>query len=595
MSLHYENDPYPPSLPRMASPESSLFGGTYTNQENTFFGDAYTSDMQNDFEDFEMENTFESSLKRRSISEGPNLLSAAAELESSQSPGSSPAGSSSNSSVQHQRHASTNSSRSQMSGIAPKVFDKAYAHVDGRELASHEVARAGSVPQNISSEFPKVSEKTPDNGDQQMRKWFDFDSAVSSPGASPLTETSSDDLIAGIKMPTADHSPIESPKPTLQTRAQNGIIVSHRRFEVKSSLHSVNRKGGKANAFSHQDNRSAVSTPSSYKPGTYVESSPQPQSFNSNLSDFINTAAFSSLSPSNPVNNTPSGAASCHYPESGSTQPTKAFAPPMHELNGFNCLVGQSITPVLFVHPVPEKTRVETLIRTKLTISPIPQGITQLHLPRQTMARPKLISLPPPRKTPEMLELSVMAVCTSAMQNHGKMERALARARGLQLPHDSQNGDCRSPGTTDTLDEKRIKPSDGGAISICEGCVIRERKRSNRKQAKEPTEEERIWKEEEPNRIVVFNVPEIVDWVPIGASEEPKEKKAQGCKTRSIRDSAEDRKKKILHGIEPVILRPELAREVALDMRITCYCRHQDEKVGFRYEMCEEVPLTRAD
>lgn len=231
----------------------------------------------------------------------------------------------------------------------------------------------------------------------------------------------------------------------------------------------------------------------------------------------------------------------------------------------------------LIIHPIPTKSRVETQIPIKVTLCPMPPGITKLHLPKHTISKPKLLSKPPPEKSPDMLELSTMLVCTTAMQNPEKRRRALARAaRGPDVnckSSDSQNMedtaegpdvDYKSPHyqnmevTADDDDEN--KPVNGGEVQICGGCIIRERKRAARKKVKK-AEDEEAWHRDESKRVIVFNANEVKEWQ-APTSQPPSEATGERA--------------------EPEPMVPEGAMQIDAPMRIACYCRHQGERFGFR-------------
>lgn len=92
-------------------------------------------------------------------------------------------------------------------------------------------------------------------------------------------------------------------------------------------------------------------------------------------------------------------------------------------------------------------------------------------------------------------------------------------------------------------------------MKICSGCIQRERKRASRKKQRKPEEDELFQKDEE-KRVIVFNTSEIKEWT------EPS-KNANG----SYGDMASV---------------PPGSMQVELPMRIACYCRHQNEKLGFQ-------------
>jgi len=207
----------------------------------------------------------------------------------------------------------------------------------------------------------------------------------------------------------------------------------------------------------------------------------------------------------------------------------------------------------LTIHPTPLKSRVETQIPIKLTLYPVPSGISKLHLPTHTISKPKLLSKPPFERSPDTLELTTTLVCTSAMQNPDIMRRAFQRAAS-GVAASSPVGS--SSDASDEDDEN--KPLNGGDVKICQGCITRERKRAARKKVKK-AEEEESWHKDEAKRVVVFNTHEIKDW--------------QAPTSQPASDAVGDR-------IEPHV--PYGAMQVDAPMRIACYCRHQNEKQGFQ-------------
>lgn len=184
---------------------------------------------------------------------------------------------------------------------------------------------------------------------------------------------------------------------------------------------------------------------------------------------------------------------------------------------------------------MPPKTRVETQIHLKTVFSRLPPGVAKLHLPKHTVSKPKLWSKVSYVSSPDTLELHTMLVCTSAMENDEMRMRAMKRAR--EGPNSGFN-DAKPEKETDD-----DKPLNGGEVWICTNCIDRERKRSERKKVKKP-DEEGIWKAEEWRRVVVFNTHEIREF--------PKPDPVTG------------------------------ATVIELPMRIACYCRHQQEKMGFQ-------------
>ncbi|KIW93001.1 uncharacterized protein Z519_06850 [Cladophialophora bantiana CBS 173.52] len=210
-------------------------------------------------------------------------------------------------------------------------------------------------------------------------------------------------------------------------------------------------------------------------------------------------------------------------------------------------------SPILTVHPTSLKSRVETQIPIKMTLSSLPSGVKKLRLPRHTVSKPKFLAKPEVPRSPEILELHTSLVCTSAMQDSVKLQRALARARGEeQAPHTRS-----SPASTESSASKddEEKPLNGGEVRICAGCIQRERKRASRKKQKKPEEEE-LFQRDEERRVVVFNTNEVKEWAEVprelDVNEAPNTTSASG------------------------------AVQVELPMRIACYCRHQNEKMGFQ-------------
>ncbi|KAI0479045.1 hypothetical protein GGR56DRAFT_633170 [Xylariaceae sp. FL0804] len=202
--------------------------------------------------------------------------------------------------------------------------------------------------------------------------------------------------------------------------------------------------------------------------------------------------------------------------------------------------------PRLFVAPTPLKSRVETQIPIKLTIHDLPRGIKRVHLPMHTISKPKLLAKPQAVRSPDMLELYTMLVCTSAMDDQSKEERALRRA--AMAPHSTNRGGA---------DDEENKVQNGGEVRICSGCMQRERKRAGRKKHRKP-EEEQIWNKFEKERAVVFNTTEVKDWLPVT----PGMVNPTGALDQAnVRDGT-------FHVDAP--------------MRIACYCRHHGEKLGFK-------------
>ncbi|KAI4257997.1 MAG: hypothetical protein LQ352_001387 [Teloschistes flavicans] len=243
--------------------------------------------------------------------------------------------------------------------------------------------------------------------------------------------------------------------------------------------------------------------------------------------------------------------------------------------------------PTLIIHEIPSKTRVETQISLAMTITPMPRGMTKLHLPKRTMAKPKLMAKSRPGSSPDTLELDVMPVCASAMKQAHLKHRALALARGEgSSPQSTQKlGQPLSNGKQ-TLEDlaQAIPPLEGGPISICEGCMTREQKRADRRTVKQESEEDIIFKQGGKDRIVIFNEAEVVELKPYSPSTVyiSTGKRAKGYpRGRRKEEAGEEAVTPTARSDIPVPY-PERAKNVCLMMRITCYCRHQGETEGFQ-------------
>lgn len=223
---------------------------------------------------------------------------------------------------------------------------------------------------------------------------------------------------------------------------------------------------------------------------------------------------------------------------------------------------GPTYSPTLHVHSLPPKSRVETQIPVKLTLHPVPPGTSRVHLQTHTLSKSKLVAKPTPEKSPDMLELHAMLVCTSAMQDLAKRGRAFARAAATS-PNDKSTGRrLSSHDTTSSDDDDEDRPANGGAVHICMGCIERERKRAARKKTKN-AEEEQLWQKDEAKRTIVFNTQEVKEWQEPSSPRagEDAQYPATYCQNASF---------------------PENALQVDIPMRIACYCRHQEEKIGFQ-------------
>jgi Ankyrin repeats (3 copies)/IPT/TIG domain len=283
---------------------------------------------------------------------------------------------------------------------------------------------------------------------------------------------------------------------------------------------------------------------------TSQESSPA-AFFNISLSpapgvDFVNGTMLDTAPP-NPAWPT----AFENYPNHGLPMPQLNPQPmPRMAPQGYPPM-GAPFKPVLTIHPTPLKSRVETQIPIKMTLFPMPMGVSKLHLPTHTISKPKLLAKPAPERSPDTLELYTTLVCTSAMQNPENRRRAFERAAAASTPDEKPEED-------EAEEDEENKPLNGGDVKICPGCITRERKRAARKKVKK-VEEEESWHKYEAQRVIVFNTHEVKDW--------------QAPTSQPPSEVTGDR-------AEPFI--PEGALQVDAPMRIACYCRHQNEKLGFQ-------------
>ncbi|KKZ62950.1 hypothetical protein EMCG_02660 [[Emmonsia] crescens] len=352
-----------------------------------------------------------------------------------------------------------------------------------------------------------------ETSNKAMSSAFDFDSAASSP--SPL------------KMEITPETNINT------QQSKKNFPTSANPFYFRGSPDA-----SKPSAF-HAKSRSGSSQWEHQSPGSELE-----ETFGSINMNGTASPLSSTLSPSlnfgvNALNFDPM------------THPSVPQFPANSAAAAFHASMGQENyrQPQLVVHPTSLKSRVETQIPIKLTLCPLPPGVKKLRLPSHAISKPKFLAKPNTGRLAEILELRTSVVCTSAMQDKKKLERAYARARGEE----------RQPVESDSKKEGQPKeetPLEGGDVKICSGCIQRERKRASRKKQRKPEEDELFQKDEE-KRVIVFNTTELKDWV------EP---------TRTVAGSTES----------PAAVAPPGAMQVELPMRIACYCRHQNEKLGFQ-------------
>ncbi|KAL8658770.1 MAG: hypothetical protein Q9226_000795 [Calogaya cf. arnoldii] len=433
------------------------------------------------------------------------------------------------------------------------IFDTAADNSQSSESSPTSSSR--SSIQNIRHESSNSSRSATAtwalNDDRQMRQFFDFDSATNSPGGPRSTQESSDLPIRGMAIPQHEPSPQQ-----------------------------IERQLVRPNSFALPLSHSPVSTPSSFK----LENPVQHRHVQSRSFEFKGPVGFSH----DYLQNQPYGkTAGSQVANAGFVGPVPFDYPPHSVMPPRAAMHGpvqseQTMAPILTIETISSKTRVETQIPIKVTLNPLPLGITKLHLPPRTMAKSKLMAKDPPDLSFDMLELEVMPVCASAMRNPVACRRAFALARGEPLPR-PQKQRSSSEGPPNHADAPaKIDPRDGGPISICDGCIVRERKRANRRTVKkEKTEEDVKWEKREKERIVVFNETEVVEWKPFGSINLAGKRGKGGGKDKERGDSGEEAH---MPTFAPGSGMPygNRAKQVRLQMRITCYCRHQGETEGFQ-------------
>jgi len=551
---------YTESSPFILEPDMSGQFGTDEDFGLTYSGLSPEADPSNFFNE-ELTNSsefldgFQSTIAAKTpLSRTVALQETASHLSPSTASTSSPAGSyqdSSSESSGYKRKSSSDSSRSALTSRDPMLQDEMEGWKGDETMMGTEVTDFGIYGDTLN---PSVMDSAFEFNDKSMDDDFDFESAVSSPNNFGLGAES-------INSPEAismrEHS--ETKSLMFQTKYK-----SHNKANSVSQPPRFNREvANEAQQYSVTQSMNGLTTAGSREPSplsvglAQSQASSPPVYFNSSPSpataiEFISGKMLNKVQPSShlPWNQTAS------YPSIEMPPNQPGFQnQPMQTMSHSHSLPMPNRIPErrLTIHPTPLKSRVETQIPIKLTLYPMPAGISKLHLPTHTISKPKLLSKPPFERSPDTLELTTTLVCTSAMQNPDIMRRAFQRA--------ASGTSASSPvgSSSDTSDEDdENKPLNGGDVRICQGCITRERKRAARKKVKK-AEEEESWHKDEAKRVVVFNTHEIKDW--------------QAPTSQPVSDAVGDR-------MEPHV--PYGAMQVDAPMRIACYCRHQNEKQGFQ-------------
>lgn len=212
--------------------------------------------------------------------------------------------------------------------------------------------------------------------------------------------------------------------------------------------------------------------------------------------------------------------------------------------------IPQTVDPLkCFIKLDKTKTRAETQIKTTVSLDPLPSNFQWIRFPRKTLSKSKQLASDEEAQANEKRDgttrLELTLVLATAVESVEGMERAYRRARG----EEDTPRRPRGVAITDIDKDDRTHPQNGGAVVICEGCKEREAKRYNRKKKRNADEEDE-WNSYEDERIIMINEKEFKRWQD----------------TDGDSDTSLDGKK------------------VEFAMRITCYCRHQEEKspVGYR-------------
>ncbi|KAI0425038.1 hypothetical protein F5Y09DRAFT_117693 [Xylaria sp. FL1042] len=431
---------------------------------------------------------------------------------------------------------------SQQSNQAATAADKPNSHLPSH-LPSHRGSTSSSSSlRSMASSSPHTSiDATP--MDASPGKWLDDmggnEDAFNMDQYLILSGDSSSPMPPGASEPSPEFH-------TTSEALPQGRAVKRRKAQPK-------QRTGQSS--SRSANKIETTSPSEFSPGSAQipssESSPAavyPDNLSSpdgNFNNFGNTFATNWLpttngQPGNPPFTLP-GSDSAYIPPANHDMPNAS--PPTS--------LSHSSLPRLVIHPMPMKSRVETQIPLKITMHNLPKGIKRLHLPTHTIAKPKLLQKPSTGPCPDMLELTTMLVCTSAMNDETRLKRAFARAAGKPNIDESN-----SP--ADSLEDEENKPQNGGEVRICAGCITRERKRAGRKKHKKPEEEE-LWDRYERERAIVFNTLEVKEWQTVTAV--MADPTGAGLINSAI---------------------PEGTVQVDAPMRIACYCRHHGEKFGFQ-------------
>lgn len=227
---------------------------------------------------------------------------------------------------------------------------------------------------------------------------------------------------------------------------------------------------------------------------------------------------------------------------------------------------------LLFINcEFPIKSRVETQTTLRIIAADLPEGAKKLHMPRHTISRPKQMLKDPHVPSPDTLELDCYVVCETAWRKYPDRLIRDAFIKACKEPtqpnphnklrrfeddeEEKHSSRDRGPSVVELSVSDPNNPLNGGEVWVCAGCMDREGKRSTRKKVKRPKEEQPWW-DLESRRIVLMNTMEMRDWILLPQDQH-------------VPLGPQDSGGPQYHVDSPV--------------RIACYCRHQHEKIGYRY------------
>ncbi|MCJ1392710.1 hypothetical protein MMC18_005581 [Xylographa bjoerkii] len=530
--MNSASDPFPPSLPCLDSPpffDAEIVGTT--QNEDLYFGSALSQESPGRFfnEDAFAASPFQSPAPKRARNPSTQTANASTGNHLSGSPESSLQDSSSDSSGRHKRRTSSKSSLSGLTGhdqVMSGTPSSGWKSDDIMDITTEPIFDFSCATAPIYNGY--------DFSNRAMETDFDFESAASSPSPAISASTPVHHTTRHIAIP---YRASPGSAASLVPRSYDSPLVDMRETSPLSTV-----------------------VKNEYHPPTLPHSQTSPASSNEeyiggamvNGMEQLSTWPYESRAPPTAFQAPPQFSGTLENSANGSVMPSTKSSRPRNE---------PSMAPVLVIHPTPHKSRVETQIPIRMTLCPIPQEITKLHLPPHTISKPKLLAKDRPPRAPGMLELYTMLVCTSAMQDPAKMRRAFARAAQGSVEVKKPMSRRSSSGDTAAVLDEEDQPLNGGPVQICEGCILRERKRAARKKSKKPEEEE-PWQKDEAKRIIVFNTSEVKEWQMPSDSND----------TSDLNDG----------GQHAGLALSEDAKQIDVPMRIACYCRHQNEKLGFQ-------------